>query len=86
MRRILINVLASAALLAVILVLADGAALWDRLRTVSSGWIGASVLAVSAATLSMARRWQLVARHVGLSGRAVINNLPTALGAIAQRP
>ncbi|MEM8578231.1 MAG: lysylphosphatidylglycerol synthase transmembrane domain-containing protein [Pseudomonadota bacterium] len=66
MRRILINVLASAALLAVILILADGAALWDRLRTVSSGWIGASVLAVSAATLSMARRWQLVARHVGL--------------------
>lgn len=51
-----------------------GAAIWavgsapliERLAGLSYGWLFATLVALTAATASMARRWQIVARHLGI--------------------
>lgn len=45
---------------------ADGAKVLQHLSSLSVDWIVLSVVALTVATFSMARRWQIVAAHLGL--------------------
>lgn len=61
-----IKLIASAALVAAVIWWVDGAEVIAHLSGLSFGWIILSMLSLVLATASMARRWQLVADHLGL--------------------
>lgn len=56
----------SVSCLAALLWWTDAAGVWARLQDAHSTWIGFALLAVTAATWSMARRWQVSARALGI--------------------
>ncbi|MFN3208310.1 MAG: lysylphosphatidylglycerol synthase transmembrane domain-containing protein [Roseovarius sp.] len=60
------KLVASAALMAVMLWWTDTAAVFDRLASADWSWLVLSLAALTLATLSMARRWQLTARALDL--------------------
>ncbi|MEO0916705.1 MAG: lysylphosphatidylglycerol synthase transmembrane domain-containing protein [Pseudomonadota bacterium] len=69
MSKLLINAIASILLITMVFWWVDGAAVLSHLRELSLGWITVAVVALTAATASMARRWQVVAGHLGLNLR-----------------
>lgn len=52
--------------LAALLWWTEATGVWTRLQDAKPAWIGLALLAMTAATLSMARRWQLAARALGM--------------------
>lgn len=52
--------------LAALLWWTEATGVWTRLKGTEPTWIGLALLAMTAATLSMTRRWQLVARALGM--------------------
>lgn len=63
---VLIKFVVSIGLVALVFWWVDGADVLWRLSGVSIPWMTLGVVALSAATFSMARRWQIVAAHLGL--------------------
>lgn len=59
-----LKLLISAGVLAALIWWVGVDGLWARLRAVDPLWIAAAIAAMTIATLSMARRWQLVAREM----------------------
>ncbi|MEP3636499.1 MAG: lysylphosphatidylglycerol synthase transmembrane domain-containing protein [Paracoccaceae bacterium] len=57
----LAKITVSLLVLSVLIWLADGASIWDRLRGADLGWLGVALIALTASTIMMARRWQIVA-------------------------
>lgn len=66
MTGVLIKITFSLGVLLCVLAWVGGAYVWQQLSGLSLGWLAIALAALTGATVSMARRWQLVAAHLGL--------------------
>lgn len=66
MTSVLLRLIVSACLIAAVIWATDGAAIVARLSGLSPVWMAVAIAALTLATVSMARRWQVVAAHLRL--------------------
>ncbi|MEO1789984.1 MAG: lysylphosphatidylglycerol synthase transmembrane domain-containing protein [Pseudomonadota bacterium] len=62
----MLKILVSVGVVAALIWWVGAEGIWARLRAVDAAWVSVAVVSLTFATLSMARRWQLVAREMAL--------------------